>query len=162
MSQGSPSKQDRIEKHLARQRGAGVRNLATSFGFSFGFQPSTTDEQDNEEPPAKRRKSTHSHVTKAEEKPIAQPEHDPEPEEHRPTRRTAAKRKQPRRFEVASDDEKPQTVASRNSADQNDSFVVSKKSVGKRGRPKKTQPATRGRYSPSPRWLLCAVDFWPD
>ncbi|GAB7358555.1 hypothetical protein MBLNU230_g2617t1 [Neophaeotheca triangularis] len=36
MSQSTPAKQDRVERHLMRQRGAGVRAVTANFGFSFG------------------------------------------------------------------------------------------------------------------------------
>lgn len=40
MSQSTPAKQDRIERHLMRQRGAGVRAVTVDFGFSFeGLAP---------------------------------------------------------------------------------------------------------------------------
>ncbi|CAK4033444.1 unnamed protein product [Lecanosticta acicola] len=58
MSQATPIKQDRIERHLARQRGAGVRTISTNFGFSFGipFQPTTNAATSSTEPATKKRK----------------------------------------------------------------------------------------------------------
>ncbi|GIZ39429.1 hypothetical protein CKM354_000281200 [Cercospora kikuchii] len=63
MATASPAKHDRIERHIQRQRGAGVRSLATSFGFSFGLPiappaPPAFGSTHAEERPAKRRKST--------------------------------------------------------------------------------------------------------
>ncbi|PPJ53247.1 hypothetical protein CBER1_11926 [Cercospora berteroae] len=63
MATASPAKHDRIERHIQRQRGAGVRSLATSFGFSFGLPiappaPPAFGLTHAEERPAKRRKSS--------------------------------------------------------------------------------------------------------
>ncbi|KXT06396.1 hypothetical protein AC578_6007 [Pseudocercospora eumusae] len=61
MSTASSPKHNRNERHLQRQRGAGARNLTTSFGFVLGLpldllaQP-VTDPSQSIEPPAKRRK----------------------------------------------------------------------------------------------------------
>lgn len=57
----SPAKRERVERHLSRQRGAGVRNLATNFGFSFAVSGAATlvSDRAKEVPPRKRRKSTH-------------------------------------------------------------------------------------------------------
>lgn len=117
-----------------------MRNLATSFGFSFGLQP---EQQNNEEPPAKRRKSTPANDTEAINKPTVQSQQDSEPSENRATRRTATRRKQPRRLEVLSDDERSQPSLTRSSAEQDDNFLAAKQSLGKRGRPKKTPPTAQ-------------------
>ncbi|EME48707.1 hypothetical protein DOTSEDRAFT_76259 [Dothistroma septosporum NZE10] len=141
MSQGSPCKQDRIEKHLSRQRGAGVRNLTTNFGFSFGLQPANVEQQDHEQPPAKRRKSIHPQGTETAEESFALLAGDTQPQRPRTTRQTAAKRKQPRTFESPSDD-KLETVATRRSGVQEDSLLVVKKLTARKGRPKRDHPAT--------------------
>ncbi|KAI5370743.1 Putative AT hook, DNA-binding protein [Septoria linicola] len=63
MATATPSKHDRIERHIQRQRGAGVRNLASNFGFSFGLSSAlppfatTLESTHSLERPAKRRKS---------------------------------------------------------------------------------------------------------
>ncbi|KAF2212475.1 hypothetical protein CERZMDRAFT_106194 [Cercospora zeae-maydis SCOH1-5] len=62
MATVSPAKHHRLERHLQRQRGAGVRSLATSFGFSFGLPsaapvPPALESTHDDERPTKRRKS---------------------------------------------------------------------------------------------------------
>ncbi|KAM3415679.1 hypothetical protein BST61_g9197 [Cercospora zeina] len=62
MATASPAKNYRIERHIQRLRGAGVRSLATSFGFSFGLPVAAPvnpalESTHNHERPTKRRKS---------------------------------------------------------------------------------------------------------
>jgi hypothetical protein len=61
MSFDSPSKQQRIERHLMRQRGAGVRIVSANFGFDIGLSQQSTSIASSvqEEDPAKRSR-THS------------------------------------------------------------------------------------------------------
>ncbi|CAK1354600.1 unnamed protein product [Cercospora beticola] len=101
MATASPAKHDRIERHIQRQRGAGVRSLATSFGFSFGLPiappaPPAFGSTHAEERPAKRRKSSGvpAGQGKAEQKLVISKE-DAEPQENvatngKPQRTTAA------------------------------------------------------------------------
>ncbi|KAI7186651.1 hypothetical protein KC363_g6444 [Hortaea werneckii] len=76
MSQSTPSKrkahqldrvstaadtgaEDRLERHLMRQRGAGSRTVNANFGFEVDFgAPSSSDPTPAEQPPVKRRKTT--------------------------------------------------------------------------------------------------------
>ncbi|KAI7344292.1 hypothetical protein KC354_g15239 [Hortaea werneckii] len=76
MSQSTPSKrmapqqgvaatmadtgaEDRLERHLMRQRGAGSRTVNATFGFEVDFgAPSSSDPTPAEQPPVKRRKTT--------------------------------------------------------------------------------------------------------
>ncbi|KAI7265010.1 hypothetical protein KC345_g8620 [Hortaea werneckii] len=76
MSQSTPSKrkaqqfdraltaadtgaEDRLERHLMRQRGAGSRTVNANFGFEVDFgAPSSSDPIPAEQPPVKRRKTT--------------------------------------------------------------------------------------------------------
>ncbi|KAI7489967.1 hypothetical protein KC351_g942 [Hortaea werneckii] len=76
MSQSTPSKrkahqfdrtptaadtgaEDRLERHLMRQRGAGSRTVNANFGFEVDFTaPSSSDPIPAEQPPVKRRKTT--------------------------------------------------------------------------------------------------------
>ncbi|KAM0717289.1 hypothetical protein Q7P37_007141 [Cladosporium fusiforme] len=80
MSQGTPAKESRVERHLMRQRGAGVRAITADFGFSFDLPAPTFGSVASVdppiEPPAKRRRTTqvqdgngqktqqHQHTTK--------------------------------------------------------------------------------------------------
>ncbi|KAI7164226.1 hypothetical protein KC349_g920 [Hortaea werneckii] len=51
--------EDRLERHLMRQRGAGSRTLNANFGFEVDFgAPSSSDPTPAERPPVKRRKTT--------------------------------------------------------------------------------------------------------
>ncbi|KAI7461937.1 hypothetical protein KC357_g8618 [Hortaea werneckii] len=76
MSQSTPSKrkahqidrvptaadtgaEDRLERHLMRQRGAGSRTVNANFGFEVDFgPPPSSDPTPAEQPPVKRRKTT--------------------------------------------------------------------------------------------------------
>ncbi|KAK3702419.1 hypothetical protein LTR37_014885 [Vermiconidia calcicola] len=59
MSFNSPAKQQRVERHLMRQRGAGARTISANFGFSvaFGAPPSNDATTVHEEPTTERRKT---------------------------------------------------------------------------------------------------------
>ncbi|KAK5163105.1 uncharacterized protein LTR77_010889 [Saxophila tyrrhenica] len=62
MSVNSPAKLQRVERHLIRQRGAGVRSIAASFGFSIGLDSNSSQQPNGTAtarygPPAKRRKT---------------------------------------------------------------------------------------------------------
>ncbi|KAF2765683.1 hypothetical protein EJ03DRAFT_330765 [Teratosphaeria nubilosa] len=60
MSQSTPTKQSRHERHLMRQRGAGSRAINTNFDFTFGLATIapvvTTPSEPALEPPNKRRR----------------------------------------------------------------------------------------------------------
>ncbi|CZT16996.1 uncharacterized protein RCC_02828 [Ramularia collo-cygni] len=115
---GSPAKLERVERHLIRQRGAGVRNLATSFGFSLALSVAPVTAIDLDAPPAKRRKSTAEE--KAPDGPSGQPEGNV----------VVVKPKKFRRMENVVEDE-----AGDLSEHKQESFSTT---VKKRGRPKKT------------------------
>ncbi|KAK5123380.1 hypothetical protein LTR85_002812 [Meristemomyces frigidus] len=58
MSQSTPIKQCRVERHLMRQRGAGARPVNATFGFNIPLDaPSSSDPTAIDEPPTKRRKT---------------------------------------------------------------------------------------------------------
>ncbi|KAM0691988.1 hypothetical protein Q7P36_008189 [Cladosporium allicinum] len=66
MSQGTPTRDSRIERHLMRQRGAGVRTITADFGFSFAL-PTTAPafpEQPIVEHPTKRQRTVDSPSSK--------------------------------------------------------------------------------------------------
>ncbi|SMY19587.1 unnamed protein product [Zymoseptoria tritici ST99CH_1A5] len=138
MSFGSPAKLERIERHLSRQRGAGVRSLATSFGFSLGL-PAATVLQDasSEGPAAKRRKLSNvcnglvipTAATKEQGSEKAELMLHNECEQNAPT---TTKLKARRRFEAMDDERKQQ--------DLDDSFT---KTAKKRGRSKKGEIAVK-------------------
>ncbi|KJX98650.1 hypothetical protein TI39_contig399g00017 [Zymoseptoria brevis] len=142
MSFGSPAKLERIERHLSRQRGAGVRSLATSFGFCLGL-PAVTVLQDasSEGPAAKRRKLSNvcdglvipTAATKEQgsEKPELKLYN--ECEQNAPT---TTKLKARRQFEAMDDEPK----AAPQQQDLDDSFT---KTAKKRGRPNKGEIAVK-------------------
>ncbi|KAF2717311.1 hypothetical protein K431DRAFT_315828 [Polychaeton citri CBS 116435] len=77
MSQCSPSKNDRIERHLMRQRGAGVRSIASNFGFSFALTRQELVPREPQEPPNKRRKTVLANDTLERNAAVSQsPSHD--------------------------------------------------------------------------------------
>lgn len=113
---------ERVERHLIRQRGAGVRNLATSFGFSLGLAiaPIIITNEAFDEPPAKRRKSDHIVNEERAGSPVVQAE----------ASAAEVKPKVRRRFETVIEDEAPIV--------RDDGRDVFKPTVKKKGRRKKT------------------------
>lgn len=133
---GSPAKLERVERHLSRQRGAGVRNLATSFGFSFALSAAPTPAIEHpQETPAKRRKSAHAvaeEPERAAEKSV----------ENLKDSTAGLKPRVRRRLEAVAEDE---TTAERE--DGRDSLSVA---VKKKGRPKKTKIHVEAKEVPLP------------
>ncbi|KAK4507337.1 hypothetical protein PRZ48_001072 [Zasmidium cellare] len=129
MSLASPAKQDRVERHLSRQRGAGVRTLESSFGFTFGVAaPETTLPPHTIEPAPKRRK--------LEDKPPAK-EQPSDCRDSEPAPKTV-RRAKARRLESI-DEDFPVEI---NAETKEDSFVAVKKATKTRAgpKPRKRQP----------------------
>ncbi|RMZ03838.1 hypothetical protein D0862_05521 [Hortaea werneckii] len=117
--------EDRLERHLMRQRGAGSRTVNANFGFEVDFgAPSSSDPTAAEQPPVKRRKTT------------ARGDDDPvfthatcttnlrDEKAEQPTRNVKRATKSRRKLPVDEDDEAQRPCA--NNAD--DSFVAHTKS----------------------------------
>ncbi|KAF7193407.1 hypothetical protein HII31_05282 [Pseudocercospora fuligena] len=136
MSTASSPKHNRNERHLQRQRGAGARNLTTSFGFVLGLpldlpaQP-VADPSHAIEPPAKRRKvfrenvKESGHVLDHAQGPAAKEE------SIRQTQSTFGSRSR-RRFNTL-----PEEKDTLPKLQTDDSFAEARPVVRKRGRPKK-------------------------
>ncbi|KAI7204529.1 hypothetical protein D0869_01236 [Hortaea werneckii] len=131
--------EDRLERHLMRQRGAGSRTLNANFGFEVDFgAPSSSNPTPAEQPPVKRRKTT------------ARGDDDPvfthadcttnlrDEESEQPTRNVKRATKSSRKLPVDEDDE-----AQRPCADHaDDSFVAHTKSKKGGVRKKAGEPLT--------------------
>ncbi|RMY71076.1 hypothetical protein D0863_05375 [Hortaea werneckii] len=125
MSQSTPSKQDRLERHLMRQRGAGSRTVNANFGFEVDFgAPSSSDPTPAEQPPVKRRKTT----ARGDDDPIFTHANSNtqlrDKEAEQPTRNVKRATKSRRKLPVDEDDEAQRPCT--NHAD--DSFVAHTKS----------------------------------